>query len=197
MTNALTIYTQLTDMGSHPVLTCYGPSSGTTRLELSGKVVANHAAKIANLLSDDLLLDEGDPIEIDLPVHWRSLTWILGAALAGVVRGPSDLVVVTDNPGDHDAENQIQISLGALDLSCRNLEPGWMDGIAEPLGQADVLIDTSRALDLETDPAAERLLVDPDLETAARQLWAHILTGQHMIITTGDTEQIARSENNL
>ncbi|PYI68408.1 TIGR03089 family protein [Arthrobacter livingstonensis] len=70
-----------------PRLTWYGPDS--ERVELSGRVLDNWVAKTANFLVDELDAAPGTVVAVDVPVHWRSLVWLLatwavgGTALAG------------------------------------------------------------------------------------------------------------------
>jgi uncharacterized protein (TIGR03089 family) len=79
-------------------------AAGEDRVELSGRVLANWAAKTANLL-DAEGLGAGSTVAVDLPVGWQPLALLLGAARAGVgvvftavdSAADSDLVV-TDVP---------------------------------------------------------------------------------------------------
>jgi uncharacterized protein (TIGR03089 family) len=77
-----------------PRLTWYGPDA--ERVELSGRVLDNWVAKTANYLVDELDAEPGTVIDVRLPVHWRSLVWLL----AGWAVGGTALV---DNAGDQDA----------------------------------------------------------------------------------------------
>lgn len=76
-----------------PRLTWYG--SEGERVELSGRVFDNWVAKTANLLVDELDAQEGTTVALDLPVHWRSLIWLLSI---WAVRGTA---VITENPTGH------------------------------------------------------------------------------------------------
>lgn len=148
--------------GPDPALTLYGPSAGAPRLELSGNVLANHCAKAANLLGDDLLLDPG-PITFDLPAHWRVVTWGLGSLLAGL------------NPTFGEESNQPRISayggsgdpliltgLGALDMSWPGDLGDAVDGNAEALAQPDHLLAIGPAdVDIDRCEAGRYYLVDP------------------------------------
>ncbi|WP_427016690.1 TIGR03089 family protein [Pseudarthrobacter sp. P1] len=85
-----------------PRLTWYGPSG--ERVELSGKVLDNWVAKTANLLCDELDVEPGSVIRLDLPPHWRSLCWALAGWAAGATVDlgaglPAD-VVATATPED-------------------------------------------------------------------------------------------------
>ncbi len=155
------LLTSLDSVGTSPALTLYGaPSgvSGTTsslpRLDLSGKVLANHVAKASNYLVEELGVDPGTRVVIDLPTHWRLLTWGLGALHAGasvvvgqhrIHDGEPGTIIITDNPaidGLEPDDTVIAVSLGALDMSWQggSLSTGVVDGNAEVLGHADVAL---------------------------------------------------------
>ncbi len=92
---------------TRPRLTWYDDADGPTRgerIELSGRVLANWVAKAANLLTDELGVERGDVVVLDLPAHWRALYWALAAWRVGAVvaLGPDSraVVVVTDRPQD-------------------------------------------------------------------------------------------------
>jgi uncharacterized protein (TIGR03089 family) len=79
-------------------------ASGPDRVELSGRVLANWAAKTANLL-DVEGLGADSTVAVDLPAGWQPLGVLLGAARAGVgvVFTPAGSatdadLVVTDGP---------------------------------------------------------------------------------------------------
>ena len=69
-----------TDPG-RPRVTWYG--AGGERVELSGKVLDNWAAKTANLLVDELDVGPGSRVVLDLPPHWRTVVWLLAVWAAG------------------------------------------------------------------------------------------------------------------
>lgn len=64
-----------------PRLTWYGPDS--ERVELSGRVLDNWVAKTANFLVDGLDAEPGTVVAVDVPVHWRSLVWLLATWAVG------------------------------------------------------------------------------------------------------------------
>lgn len=74
--------------GGAPLVTYYDLVTGE-RTELSGTTVANWVAKTSNLIVDELLLDEGDPVELALaashPGHWVTLVWQLACWQTGTV----------------------------------------------------------------------------------------------------------------
>lgn len=71
---------------TRPRLTWYGESPGE-RIELSGRVLDNWAAKAGNLLQEEFDIEPGSVVRLDLPSgHWRAMywalaTWSLGAAV--------------------------------------------------------------------------------------------------------------------
>lgn len=95
-----------------PRLSWYGPDS--ERVEFSGRVLDNWVAKTANYLVDELDAEPGIVVAVDVPLHWRSLVWLLatwavgatastGAAGPGTVAGPGpDIVATADPAGAHE-----------------------------------------------------------------------------------------------
>jgi uncharacterized protein (TIGR03089 family) len=74
-----------------PLVTFYDEATGE-RTELSVATYANWVAKAGALLVDELGLERGDRIRVDLPAHWLTVVF-LGAAW-------STGLVVTDEQGD-------------------------------------------------------------------------------------------------
>ena len=77
-----------------PLLTAYDDTTGE-RTELSVTTYANWVSKTGNLFVDELGLDAGDTVLLDLPAHWL-VPVFLGAAWS------SALAVTTDPGVDHD-----------------------------------------------------------------------------------------------
>jgi uncharacterized protein (TIGR03089 family) len=116
---------------TRPRLTWYDDQAGPTqgeRIELSGRVLANWAAKAANLLQDEDI-GPGSVVGLDLPTHWRAAYWLLAAWSVGaevVVAGPaadpasnqasSDLLVtsVPQLQGGKAAGTTVAVTLAAL-----------------------------------------------------------------------------------
>jgi uncharacterized protein (TIGR03089 family) len=92
------------------------------RIELSGKVLANWVSKAANLLTEELEIEPGDVVRLDLPAqHWRTLYWALAVWSAGAtldVRrdGSAQLLVTTDarRAVGTDADGTVLVTLAAL-----------------------------------------------------------------------------------
>lgn len=137
-----------------PRLTWYDDAPGDTRgerIELSARVLANWVAKAANLLVDELGVEPGDRLVVDLPVHWRAAYWLLAGWSAG-----AEVVVVRDGErpevdarawvtGDPlaatgAAETVVAVTLPALARSWPGpgLPAGVLDEAAAVTGQPDV-----------------------------------------------------------
>lgn len=90
----------LTNRGANPALTWYAGSGLSERIELSGKVCANHLTKIANYLSLECELGAGQTMWVDLPSSWKSALWSGAALLLG-----ANLEFLTDGAGGFDMQN--------------------------------------------------------------------------------------------
>lgn len=157
-----------TDPGQ-PLVTFYDHASGE-RVELSVTTWANWVAKASSLLVDELGLERGDRIAIDLPPHWLG-TVFLGAAwncglvattadatdLAAVVCGPDTLADWAARSGE-----LAVLACALLPLGVRFKEP-------VPAGVTDVGIDVWSQPDAfqAWDPPQ---VDDPALEAGGRAL---------------------------
>ncbi|GAB6900994.1 TIGR03089 family protein [Kineosporia succinea] len=163
-----------TDPG-RPRVTWYGPDH--ERVEFSAKTLGNWVAKTAGLLVEELDCHPGSVVGIQLPVHWRSVTWLLAAWEVGVhavvfdetadPRQATDMafdVLVTDRPsspppGSIEAE-LVVVALPALATRWTgDVPPGAIDAAAEIRLQPDVFTPYAR-------PTADT----PALTTAAGTL---------------------------
>ena len=85
----------LTRDAGRPLVTFYDAATGE-RTELSVTTYANWVAKVASLLVDELEIEHGSRLLVDLPAHWLAPV-VLGAAWAGglevVWEGEVDAVV--------------------------------------------------------------------------------------------------------
>jgi uncharacterized protein (TIGR03089 family) len=80
---AMTVFPQLLDGllrrdGARPLVTFYDDDTGE-RTELSVTTYANWVAKVSSLLDDELEVEHGSRLLVDLPAHWLG-TVVLGAA---------------------------------------------------------------------------------------------------------------------
>lgn len=130
--------------------------SGDERLELSGHVLATWTSKIGNLLLEECDATPGTRILLDTPVHWRTVTWALGAWVTGACvllsppeaeavteTPPADLVATTrpeawDRPGAPDVV--VAVSTASFALAWPEpLPTGVLDGGADVAGYPDDL----------------------------------------------------------
>jgi uncharacterized protein (TIGR03089 family) len=72
-----------------PLVTFYDESTGE-RVELSVTTYANWVAKASSLLVDELGLEKGDEIRVDLPAHWLTTVFLGAAWNAGLVVSDDD-----------------------------------------------------------------------------------------------------------
>ena len=164
-----------------PRVTWYGPDGD--RVELSARTLENWVAKTANLLVEEYDAGPGTLVDVRLPGHWRTLTWLLatwalgGGAVVGTPATPDMVVdvVVTDDPaaavaGGADPSTVVAVALPALATSSGpGLPDGVLDGTAEVRLRGDVFVP------LVAPAGADAALVTPagplthgDLLPAAR-----------------------------
>jgi uncharacterized protein (TIGR03089 family) len=130
-----------------PRVTWYGP--GGERVELSGKTLLNWVSKTANLLVAELDAEPGTTVGLDLPAHWRTVSWVLATWAAGAhavvaPEKPGLDVLVTTEPGPAGAgttgaaDRVVAVALPALATSFgAGLPPGVLDGAVEVRLQPD------------------------------------------------------------
>lgn len=151
MMDALHLYRALERRGTSPALTWY---SAEGRVELSGRVAANHLAKIAGYLLEDVWIEPGAVVLLDCRAGFKQALWGLGALLAGahvaVGQTPSGglAAVVTDAPERWAGSTANGVEVLAVDpaplamqWTGESLPPGVRDAAAEVLGASDVLMD--------------------------------------------------------
>lgn len=132
--------------GSRPLVTMYDDATDE-RTELSVTTYANWVAKTANLLVDELMLDAGDTVLLDLPPHWLSTVFLGAAWSAGMAvttdRAEDAAVVVCgpDDPATHLPRGVPVVACSLQPFAARFPAPlpdGVLDhGLLWP-GQADV-----------------------------------------------------------
>lgn len=134
-----------------PRLTWYGPDS--ERVEFSGRVLENWVAKTANYLVDELDGEPGTVVDVDMPLHWRSLVWLLASwavgatAATGGGSGTSPDIVATTDPaaaweraaGAKPAPLVVAVALPALAMRWMgDLPPRTLDYSGDVRSHADV-----------------------------------------------------------
>ncbi len=158
-----------------PLVTVYDHATGE-RTELSVTTYANWVAKTASLLVDELDLERGQTLRVDLPVHWLGPV-ALGAAWTTGLRvtwaETPDAVVCGPERLEHwaDRSDEVVVVASALHpLATRFAEPlpsGVHDLGVEVWSQPDTFL----ALD---PPVATDLAVDGRTHA---ELWAAAATG--------------------
>lgn len=134
-----------------PLVTAYDEESGE-RTELSVTTYANWVAKTANLLTDELGLDEGDTVLLDLPAHWLvpvflGAAWTAGLAVTADADTSHDLVVCGPEALEAHAGSDDVLACSLLPFAVRFPDPlpaGVRDYGLEWPGQPDVLLATTR-----------------------------------------------------
>ncbi|MFZ3454143.1 TIGR03089 family protein [Arthrobacter sp. 7Tela_A1] len=131
-----------TEQATSPALIWYGPDH--ERIELSGKVLDNWVAKTSNFLVEELDAEPGTTVQLELPVHWKSLVWALSAWQTGcsialsAVEG-AQVRVTSEEPALRSAgEVVVAAALPALAMSWPGKLPaGTVDYAAEVRAYAD------------------------------------------------------------
>ncbi len=133
-----------------PRLSWYGPDS--ERVEFSGRVLENWVAKTANYLVDELDAEPGTVVAVALPLHWRSLVWLLATwavgatAVTGPVPAGADIVATADPAAARERVAQaapapllVAVALPALQMRwLGELPPHTLDYSGDVRAHADV-----------------------------------------------------------
>jgi uncharacterized protein (TIGR03089 family) len=141
---------------ARPLVTFYDDATGE-RVELSVTTYANWVAKTAGLVHDDLGLERGDLVLLDLPTHWLGPVW-LGALWTGgqvvttdrglaeeadlVVCGPDGLDRYATSAGGRAGDRPV-VALSLRPLGAAFTEPlptGVVDYGAVVLAQPDAFV---------------------------------------------------------
>jgi uncharacterized protein (TIGR03089 family) len=139
---------RLRDDPGQPLVTFYDHATGE-RVELSVATYANWVAKAGSLLVDELDLERGDTLRIDLPAHWLGTVFLGAAWSAGlVVTDADDPDAVVCGPdtlaswASH-ADRRVVLACSLLPLGVRFAEPvpaGVHDVGVEIWSQPDAFI---------------------------------------------------------
>lgn len=116
---------------TEPVLTCYDDKR-QERIELTGKTLANWAAKAANCLSEEFACEAGQLVQVDLPLtHWRAAYWAIavwacggtirtgGAPNSGEILAPAEVVIADIHRPESQVEADVECTLGAMEALAR------------------------------------------------------------------------------
>jgi len=133
-----------------PLVTWYDGVSGE-RVELSAATTHNWVTKVANLLVDDLMLDPGATMSVELGAHWQSVVLTLGAWAAGLTVVRSDLQVSARVVGPEavsryadDPQADVLVASSLRPLGGRFVEPlpaSWLDFAVVVPPQPDLALD--------------------------------------------------------
>lgn len=139
---------QLRRSGGRPLVTFYDDATGE-RVELSVTTYANWVAKTAGVLQDELGLERGDTVLVDLPTHWLAPVW-LGACwstgLAVTADPTADASLVVCGPAgldQHAGAGRPVVALSLLPMGRRftdPLPPGVVDFGVVVWGQPDAFV---------------------------------------------------------
>lgn len=138
---------QLRADAARPLLTFYDDTTGE-RVELSVATYANWVAKTCGLVQDELDVERGGTVLLDLPTHWLAAVWLGAAWSVGLTVTPepdadADLRVCGPDTVDRYADRADRgpvVALSLLPLGGRFTEPldaGVIDYGAVVLGQPD------------------------------------------------------------
>lgn len=136
---------------SRPLVTAYDDASGE-RTELSVATYANWVAKTANLLADELMLEAGDTVLLDLPPHWLGPVFLGGAWAAGLAvttdvdQEAAAVLCGPDDPGRHLDRSVPVLACSLLPFAARfggALPEGVLDHGLLWAGQSDVFAPLS------------------------------------------------------
>ncbi|MFL6158784.1 MAG: TIGR03089 family protein [Marmoricola sp.] len=179
---------------AQPFVTFYDDVTGE-RTELSVTTYANWVSKTANLFTDELMLDPGDDLRIDLPPHWLGTVFLGGLLSCGLTLDDSAPVAIVgpDGLAHHSG------LAGATTMAC-SLRP-FAVRFAEPLpagvldhgvlwaGQSDVFLPVE-PVDLGSPaPDDRRVLTDLNpLDDDGRALLVGLLAGSGSLVLVANAD---------
>ncbi|RNL78627.1 TIGR03089 family protein [Nocardioides marmorisolisilvae] len=190
----------LADPGQ-PFVTYYDDSTGE-RTELSVKTWANWVSKTANLFADELMLDPGDDLRIDLPPHWLGTVFLGGLLSCGLsLDGTAPVAIVgPDGLGGNLASTTMACALHPFATRFTEpLPPGVLDHGVLWAGQSDVFSPIEPTELGDVVPDDRRVLTDLDpLGEEGRALLVGLLAGTGSLVLVrnlDDSGWPARSQN--
>ena len=136
-----TLASTLARSPGNPLVTFYDDATGE-RVELSVATYANWVAKTAGLLQDELMVEHGATVLVDLPTHWLGPVWLgaawsMGLALTDSVEVADEVAadVVVCGPGsvaDHAARGSdaVVVALSLLPMGAAFRDP-LPDGVVD------------------------------------------------------------------
>src|SRR3712207_320345 len=121
--------------GSRPLVTFYDDDTGE-RVELSVVTYANWVAKTAGVLQEEIGLERGDTVLVDLPTHWLAPVWLGACWSLGLAatrdRAANHALVVCgpDAVHRHATGHRPVVALSLLPMGRRFAEP-LPDGVVD------------------------------------------------------------------
>lgn len=176
---------------SSPFLTFYDDASGE-RTELSVTTYANWVSKSANLLTDELMLDPGDAIRIDLPPHWLGAVFV-GAVAAAGVELTDDAEVAIVGPDGLESTTAGTVMATALHPFATRFPTRLPDGVLDHgalwAGQSDVFSPVEPT-PLEVTADDRRVITDVNpLSPRGRGLVSDLLAGAGSLVLVNNAEE--------
>jgi uncharacterized protein (TIGR03089 family) len=181
-----------------PLLTHVDAGAGT-RIELSGVTFANNVAKTANLLRDEVGLDSGDAVVIDLPAHWQCAVWAVAVwsvnARLTFDRGPARVLITSDaNASTEGVDEAFITALHPLGAPWPGATPpGMSDWSVAMRTHGDVfaaesLEDVAVVEDQRITAGARVLLADPTNSQLIDVLGTVLVAGASLVLLTNTGE---------
>lgn len=176
-----------------PLVTFYDDETGE-RVELSVTTYANWVAKAGSLLVDELGLERGDSLRVDLPPHWLTPVFLGAAWSAGLV------VSDTDEPtavvcGPDGLERWAGEATERVVLACSLLPLGVRFAAPVPPGVHDVGVEIWSQPDAFTPwdpPTVDDAAVDvAGTRRTQREMWEAAAAGT--LVTGGGRLLVAAS----
>jgi uncharacterized protein (TIGR03089 family) len=152
-----------TDPG-RPLLTMYDDATGE-RIELSVTTFANWVFKTANLLVDELMLEPGEVVSLDLPAHWQPAVIQVAVLVAGGQLGREPARITfwlegTDLPADPVIEETVGLSLRPMGMGLVAVPAGVMDYSVDVRGHGDHYSPRNPPTRVDVEPITDRVLCE-------------------------------------
>lgn len=174
-----------------PLVTFYDDATGE-RTELSVKTYANWVAKTANLFVEELMLDPGDDLRIDLPPHWLGAVFLGGLWTCGLSLDDTAPVAIV-GPGTLDRPAATTMACALLPFAARfptALPDGILDHGVLWAGQSDVYSPLD-ATDLGApDGNDDRVITDLNvLSETGQQLLKELVAGTGSLVLVAHVDE--------
>jgi uncharacterized protein (TIGR03089 family) len=188
---------RLATEAGQPLLTFYDDVTGE-RTELSVTTFANWVSKTANLYVDELMLDPGDRLRIDLPPHWLGpvflgAAWTCGVEVAAPAAGADVVVVGPDRVDQQPQGSSLTLACSLTPFASRfadPLPPGVLDHGVLWAGQSDVFVPVDPAVLELPDPDDRRVITDLNpLGDDGRRLFLGLLAGTGSLVLVANPDE--------